>query len=220
MKARSRKIQGNILIAIGVILLAAALFIVARNVRDDMQAGSASDQMASEIHANIGDNLTPAYSPGDIDLIDLPPYVKFPGMELPVGQIDGMDCVGILQLPTLDKEFAIISELTMDNLGYAPCRYHGTPYMNNLVIAAHNFYSHFTQIRNLEQGDRVTFIDMDGNVFDYTVEMNGVLDPYEVDKMINSEWDLSLFTCTFDSASRYTVRCMRADSDATVVTLE
>ncbi len=183
-----------------------------------MKAGSASDQMASEIHAGL-DELTPAYSagPGDIDLVDIPAYVKFPGMELPVGQIDGMSCVGILQLPTLDKEFAIISELTMENLGYAPCRYHGTPYMNNLVIAAHNFYSHFTQIRNLEIGDKVTFIDMDGNVFDYTVEFSEVLDPYEVDEMINSEWDLSLFTCTFDSASRFTVRLMRADSTVNII---
>ena len=216
MDANKRRVQGNILIAIGLVLVAAALIIVGRNLWNDKNAGSASDHMASEIHAAL-DNLTPAYSPGDVELADIPAYVKFPGMELPVGQIDGMSCVGILQLPTLNKEFAVISELTMENLGYAPCRYHGTPYMNNLVIAAHNFYSHFTQIRNLEVGDKVTFIDMDGNVFDYTVEMSEVLDPYEVDEMINSEWDLSLFTCTFDSASRFTVRLMRADSTVNII---
>ena len=213
---RSRRIQGNILITIGLLLIAAALILTARNLITDRNAGNSSNDIVNQIHRTVYDELDlEAYDPTAVGKI--PDYILHPDMELPIGVFNGIECVGILQMPSIDKEFAVVGELTYDNLNYAPCRYSGSPYMHNLVIAAHNFYSHFTNIRDLQIGDKVIFIDMVGNVFPYTVEYTEVLQPTDTEKMINSEWDLSLFTCTFDSRSRYTVRCLSDNTDATVV---
>ncbi|MBP3815962.1 MAG: sortase [Firmicutes bacterium] len=205
---------------IGLLLLATALLLAGRNILNDSKAGNASDSMVEQMHEALsGSDLQYYDGSNSANLADLPDYIRFPDMELPVGTFDGQECIGILQLPTLDKEFAVIGDLTYDNLYYAPCRFYGTPYKNNMVIAAHNFYSHFTYIRNLELGDSVIFIDMAGNVFNYKVGDTEVLQPYEVEKMIDSQWDLSLFTCTFDSASRFTVRCVNDNTNASIVDL-
>ena len=216
----NRRLQGNILMTIGLLLLAAALFLVARNVYRDIRSGENAANLVDAIHREVLDQLElTTYKPG-ADWDDLPDYVKFPKMELPIGVIDGKECVGLLQIPAMDKEFPLMEELNDYMLLYGTCRYHGTPYLDNFVIGSHNNSAHFGGlIRYVEEGDSVTFIDMAGNVFNYTVEYIEVLKPYDYYEMIDSEWDLTLFTCTWDLGSRYTVRCMRDNKDVSFVDL-
>ena len=78
-----------------------------------------------------------------------------------------------------------------------------------MVIAGHNYGTHFGGLKRLSAGDTVTFTDMRGNTFTYTVAEIETLRPSEVEQMQSGDWDLTLFTCTTDSRSRVTVRCVR-----------
>lgn len=62
-----------------------------------------------------------------------------------------------------------------------------------MVIAGHNYSSHFGSLKNRVQGDAVTFTDMDGNVFCYQVAEIETLPPYATQEMTSGEWDLTLF---------------------------
>lgn len=61
---------------------------------------------------------------------------------------------------------------------------------------AHNYESHFGQLKNLSQGEQITFTDIDGNCFCYQVLDVEILSPYDVQEMTEGAWDLTLFTCT------------------------
>jgi sortase A len=76
-----------------------------------------------------------------------------------------------------------------------------------MVIAAHNYESHFGLIKTLSIGDEVIFTDVDNNVFNYTVSDVTQLGPYDSDIMTTGDWDLTLFTCTIGGSYRVTVRC-------------
>ena len=215
MNARARR-QGNFLIFLGMLLLFAALGIVVYNFVGDKNAGKASESLLSEVKVLI-DKGQEDY---DTELEETPDYMRNPDMELPRADIDGHECVGIIQMPTINLELPIIAEFSYEELLSGPCRFFGSPYTNNLVLCAHNFETHFRRIRNLEDGDPVIFVDMDGNIFNYRVALIEVLSPTEVEEMCDSEWDLSLFTCTFDDQSRVTVRCISEDNSSIIQDLE
>lgn len=56
----------------------------------------------------------------------------------------------------------------------------------------------------------VTFTDVDGNQFCYTVAAVERLGAGDVDEMISGGWALTLFTCTPGGAMREAVRCVQA----------
>lgn len=208
--------QGNTLIVIGMLLLLSALGLVAYNFIGDRSAGQEASTILSEAKIII-DKGPEEY---DKDLEEVPDYVRNPEMELPRAMIDGHECVGVIQMPSINIELPVIAEFSYDELLSGPCRFFGSPYTKDLVLCAHNYDSHFRKIRDLEEGSRVIFVDMDGNIFNYEVVLTEVLGATDVVEMCDSKWDLSLFTCTFDSQSRVTVRCLADDNDVIVQNLE
>lgn len=106
-----------------------------------------------------------------------------------------------------------MSQWSYPKLKKSPCRYRGSVYKDDLVIAAHNYRTHFGRIKDLSEGDEVIFTDIDGNIFYYEVALLEILAPNAVVEMESSEWDLTLFTCTLGGASRVTVRCKRKDNE-------
>ena len=78
-----------------------------------------------------------------------------------------------------------------------------------MVLAAHNYKAHFQNLRNLKQGDLIIFQDMAGNVFEYTVDCTEILQPTDVEEMTESQWPLTMFTCTYDVQEHVTVRCSK-----------
>lgn len=187
--------RGTICIGLGLLLLAAALCITAYNLLDEARANREAQIAALELSTQID-------SPDAI-----PAYMLNPDMPLPTKTIDGMQYVGLLEIPALDLTLPIISDWSYPGLRIAPCRYSGTPYLNNMVIAAHNYSEHFGRLKELKQGDEAIFTDMTGNVFIYTVAQSDVLKPTAIKEMISGDWDLSLFTCTPGGQSRFAIRC-------------
>jgi sortase A len=132
-------------------------------------------------------------------------------MEMPTMEVDGHLYVGRVDIPALDLSLPVMNEWSYGNLKIAPCRYSGSVYLGNMVIAAHNYKSHFGTIKNLKAGDQVTFTDVDGNVFDYQVTEVEQLSPTQVKAMEDSGYPLTLFTCTVGGSYRVAVRCEAVD---------
>ena len=194
--------------AIGCLLLAAALGITIYNILDNRRAGMAVKATAEQL-----EEIIPRNTPDDAEQTmpvaeeDIPDYVLNPEMDMPVVEIDGYDYIGTLELPTLGLTLPVMSDWDYPRLKIAPCRYAGSAYQGDLVIAAHNYTNHFGTLKNLKIGDRITFTDSDGNIFSYSVAEIETLDPYAVEDMRSGDWALTLFTCTVGGQSRVTVRC-------------
>ena len=135
-------------------------------------------------------------------------------MEMPVKTVDGIEIVGILRIPALELELPIISQWSYPDLQTAPCRYSGSAYLNNLILCGHNYSSHFGRLKELREGDIITFTDMDGNLFTYEMAERETLMPTSIEEMTSGDWDLTLFTCTVGGQSRVTVRCTLVEREA------
>ena len=220
--------KGKFFITTGLLLIAAALLLTGYNLWDNYRAGKAANEALEQLVPLIEDDPVPAQGRITIDVpgtdesleeafadeladeIEYPDYVLNPNMDMPVKQIDGKDYVGVISIPTINRELPVFNDWNYTNLKTAPCRYTGSAYLDNMVICAHNYDIHFGSLKYLSYGDTLTFTDMDGNVFTYKVIEIETLDPYAVEEMTTGDWDLTLFTCTVGGATRVTVRCERA----------
>lgn len=203
------------MITIGLLLIAAALFLVSYNLYDELRAEQSARQAVTQLDAYLPAEAAPeapSDSAGDQEPLAsdertvIPDYVLSPNMEMPVETINGIDFIGVLRIPALELELPVISEWNYPNLKTAPCRYSGSAYLNNLIICGHNYTSHFGTLKNLWEGDIATFTDMDGNVFTYKMVERETLNPTDIEGMESGNWDLTLFTCTVGGQSRATIR--------------
>ena len=156
----------------------------------------------------------PGEAPAAAEETFLPDYLLDTEMEMPSEEIDGRSYIGVLRLPTLGLELPVLGEWSDSGSRAAPCRYSGSAYLDNMVIAGHNYSGHFGTLKNLAPGDALSFTDIDGNVFSYTVVELETLPPYAVEEMTSGDWDLTLFRCTVGGQSRLAVRCKRAEATA------
>lgn len=179
--------------------------------QEDVPGGQESEHPSAEpaqspAPVNTTDILfpQPAY-----DEIEIPDYILNPNMEMPVKEKNGQSYIGVLEIPSLGLTLPVISEWNYARLKKAPCRYAGSAYTDDLVIAAHNYKTHFGTLKKLRQGDLVSFTDAAGNRFNYAVVLTETLMPNDVQEMKSGEFALSLFTCTVGGSYRITVRCDR-----------
>ena len=126
---------------------------------------------------------------------------------MPTLVLDDKIYVAILSIPALDLELPVMNVLTTPNLKVAPCLYRGSIYQNDIIIGAHNFSSHFGNLKSLKIGDRVILTDMEGNEFSYQVTETEILEKTAIDELTAGEWDLTLFTCTYGGEQRVIIRC-------------
>ena len=206
--------RGKLCTALGLLLLLAALGLTAYNLWRDAMASMSVDVVLERLTPTLSSRHSelPALSSGEaLEEAFVPDYVLNPEMAMPEETIDGRNYIGVLDIPALDLSFPIISEWSYDALQIAPCRYSGSAYLDNLVIAGHNYRSHFASLPQLQPGDTVTFTDMDGNVFSYAVSSLETLSSYAISDMTSGDWDLTLFTCTVGGQSRLAIRCDQAE---------
>ena len=98
-------------------------------------------------------------------------------------------------------------------LEISPCRHTGSVYNDNLVVAGHNYNTHFGVLFELQLGDIVTFTDVDGNAFTYTVRELTSVSPDDSDAVMNRGYALTLYTCNWDTTKRVTVFCERTNGE-------
>lgn len=199
--------RGLVCIVLGLALILASVGLTAYNVMDEKQAGENVAKALEQLR-------TQTVEPGELELPEdiLPAYEVDPRIEMPVAEIDGHYYVGYINMPTLDLNLPVMSEWSYPNMKIAPCKYWGSVYLDNMIICAHNYVNHFGKLGNIGIGDPVTFTDVEGNVFEYTVSEMIQLWPNQTWEMVKgSDWDLTLFTCNRSGRQRITVRCVRVE---------
>lgn len=200
----------------GLLLLAAALCLTLHNIRQDaaasarvratMQRLAPALETAQSAQQSFDASSQTAF-PAEAEVV--PDYSLDPQREMPVKCVDGTEYIGYLQLPSISLELPVIGAWSDAASKLAPCRYAGTAYTGNFVIAGHNYKGHFRALKELQPGDLVVFTDMDGYPFSYEVVASEKLSSQAVDEMLDASWDLTLFTCTAGGENRLAVRCER-----------
>lgn len=187
---------GSFCMVTGIILIITAVGLLLYNLDENKKAEEASKEILEVIKKTISDEEENDIAP-----------IEEESMQIKI--IDGYGYIGYLYIPRLELELPVMSEWDYTRLKSSPCLYYGSVNENDLVIAGHNYAKHFGHLSDLQEGDEVYFMDMNGVLYSYEVGGSEILQPNEIEKMVESEWDLTLYTCTYGGQSRITVRCMR-----------
>jgi sortase A len=189
---------GSVLIAIGVVLVAAAIALSAYNWWDSNRAGSAASNIEQQLEG-ASDNSSSSGSTSDSMTVD------------------GVQYLGTLEIPSLNIKLPVAREWSYEQLNISPARYSGSYSTNDLVICAHNYATHFGPIENVDIGADVYFTPVGGQRIHYVVGNRETLEPTAIQQMVENDnnsdrkdkWDMTLFTCTLDGQARVSVRCLR-----------
>jgi sortase A len=200
------RITAKILVYGGWMMVAASFGLFSYNCWDDSRAADESQEVVREMNTIIwADEARIESAEQPVELSDVHEGTQH--AEMPTEEIEGHDYVGRIDIPALGLSLPVMSECSLLNLKVSPCRYEGSAYQENMVIAAENYSTHFGKIRLLDIGSRVIFTDMEGNHFFYQVSEIERLEEKDVERLEEGDWDLTLFTCTMDGTGRVTVRC-------------
>lgn len=194
-----RKRIGKILVAAGIVAMLAAIGLLVYNWLEDTNAAHASQEVIADMEET---SFEVSYDPETT---------------LSVAMVDGYPYIGVVGLPTLGLRLPVMDDWDYVRLKLAPCRYYGAPKTDDFVIAGHNYPTHFGRLSELKIGDEVTFTEMDGTLHRYKVGDMETLSPGQTQTMLESDWDLTLYTCTYSRAARVTVRCERVGDTPTTM---
>lgn len=175
---------------LGVVFVFAAVIGTLQLQHRNAEFTQKKDQELVLLQAEINDNIT----------------------ELAADAADGADAngyIGTIEVPELGILMPVTENWDYDKLKKAACCYYGGPEDSSMVIAGHSYADFFRPLRNAKEGQRVIFTDLYGNRTEYQVAAVETLKPNEIERMISSEYELTLFTCTRGGKARCTVRCSR-----------
>ena len=191
---------GKVLMLLGVMLLMGAGGLYGYNQWIDYQAGQKSDAAVNVLVEEIQNN--------NVEIVETGPSEEM----MKVAELDGAYYMGVLSIPAMDKILPGQSDWSEAKLKTSPCRYSGSLEEGELVIAGHNYKRHFTGLASLPIGEQVVFTDLEGNQIFYEVREVYTISATNIEGMVNSGYDLSLFTCNYSGKARVTVRCDRVDA--------
>lgn len=184
-----RNKRGMIFIAVGVTLLLVASGLYVKNIYEDKKAGEYASGLLNQLVAQEKRQIINKNE------------------NLPIIEIDGDAFIGKIVIDKLGTTLPVFDEWSYERLKKAPCRYSGSIATDNLIIAAHNYKSHFGDLKTLEKDDEIIFVDANGKKYKYAVKEITFLDGTAVTDMQSGKWDFTLFTCTKSGKQRVTVRC-------------
>lgn len=189
---------GKALIGIGVFLILAAFILVLYNFYREYNAKKKVEKYLPKLEQIIKDHS------GGNNNADNEKSSK-------TMNIDGMNFLGILSVPSKNLELPILADYSYELLDTAPCRYSGSYDSDDLVIGGHNYRSHFSKLKSIKNGEEIFFTSFNGTVYKYSVLRVEILEPTQIEDLINKQntddWDLTLFTCTSSGAARCVIRC-------------
>lgn len=190
------------LMTIGMLFLVSALGLTVFNIYQDKRAGQETTNILHLLSKNVYAQIKEEREQKEIYL----------DREMPAAQIEANRYIGILEIPKINCYLPVMEEWSEENAKIAPCRYHGSIYQDNMIIAGHNYQSHFGKLRHIPIGAEVIFTDIEGHSFYYTVSSIETVSDTGYDKMISGKWDLTLFTCTYSGTKRDVIRGVKQKS--------
>ena len=163
------KKKGKFFITIGLLLIIAALGLTGYNLYQGWQAQKASDEFVAGMDLDLnGGRVAPWY-------LD---------REMPTKKIGNYEFIGLLSIPSANLLLPVINDWSYPALSVSPCRYVGNYFQNDMVVCAHNFQKHFAVLWNIDLGEDVYFMNVEGYLFHYKVSNRETIEPYSVLEMI------------------------------------
>lgn len=195
---------GIAFLALGAVLIISALLLLRSHTLQDRQAGEYSLDALDGIQAAIAENSAAAATPQSQESPEPSEEPEDESGEMKTVTIDGNDYIGYLSIPELELVLPVISDWGWDynRLQIAPCRQQGSTKTDDIVIAAHNYDSHFGKLKDLSLGDSLSFTDVMGKCIQYELKKLETVDPHKVDYVLDSGYDLVLYTCTYGGEFR------------------
>ena len=183
---KKRVNRGLVFLAVGFIFIFAALGWYIFNLYEDKSAGLQSKDILYKLEQNMQ-------------------------KDTPVSTVDGDDFCGKIIIESLGIELPVFDQWDYKRLKKSPCRYSGSIESEDIIIAGHNYNSHFGQLIKLESDDEIIFVDIYGASHRYIIKEKLLLDGTAVTDMKAGEWDFTLFTCTKSGKQRVTLRCEKIE---------
>ena len=209
------KRSGIIFVTVGAVLILSALLLFLYNGYEERRAGQEAEILLDVIQSIIEQETEPMTKPTEekpdtTETVETVETVETLAPEMPVVEIDGYEYIGYVSIPDLELELPVMAQWDYKRLKIAPCRHFGSSRTDDLVIAAHNYKTHFGSLSSLEIGAEVIFTDMDGIENRYTLmKAPETLAPDAVDAVQNSGYDLVLYTCSPGGSTRVVAFCNR-----------
>lgn len=200
-----KRVFGSLLILAGIASLAASGWLLYHNNEEDKACAESTAQRLELVTDWLETQDFTAQEHTDAEIEELVNGSE--SVETPRVELNGDYYLGILSLPSVGYETPIMDNWSMERLKYCPCRYYGSPQTHDFVVAGHNYKSSFGKLHKLNIGDAVQFLDLGGELHQYVIQDIEVLEATDVPQMIQSGWDLSLYTCTYGGRQRLTIRC-------------
>ncbi|MBQ8474078.1 MAG: sortase [Clostridia bacterium] len=126
---------------------------------------------------------------------------------MPTVEIEYDDYIGIIEVPLYDTALPVYAEWDNGNLIYSPCRFSGSAYGEKLIIGGLDSIGQFDFTKVISIGDTVTFTDVTGAVFTYTVSNVEICDNADAETLSSSSSDLTLFAKNSTSYDYTLIHC-------------
>lgn len=182
------------LIILGILCILLSITLYIKNKYQELDTGKKSKEILDIIETKINVSDKEEIKSNTEDL---------------VLNISGYDYIGVISIPSLNIKLPIMRETDYDRLAISPCKYYGNINTNDLVLCAHDYVNQFGKISNLKEDDIIIITDVLGNNYVYKVVLTEELNPKDITNMIDSPFDLTLYTCSYGALKRITVRCNR-----------
>ena len=180
----------RLLVAAGALLLLAGTLLAGQNLLTERRAARQTADLLAAVETRIA-------APADL-----------PAPEVTGDPWAGYEVIGVVGLPDLGLSLPVLADYTQDLLAVAPCRYTDDLALEpgQLVVAGHNYRTHFGRLGELAPGSRITWQNLDGVTYTYTVIEVTEIDAGDREALEQGDWDLTLFTCDVTRTRRILVR--------------
>lgn len=203
-----RKRGSFVLLLLGAALLCAALLLAAKNRREETSAGEAAAALLIQAEQTIAQHTaSPVSSPPAAPSSAVEETLSPSPSASPSAAPEGPAFLGVLSVPAVSLTVPVLAEWSYYHLTLAPCRDCGSVETGDLVIAAHNYDTHFGRLSRIAPGDSVYFTDMAGSTTEYAAASVEQRDPSDAEGVRDSGYPLVLYTCSWDCTARVTVFC-------------
>ena len=180
----------RLLVTAGALLLLAGALLAGQNLLTERRAARQTADLLAAVETRIA-------APADL-----------PAPEVTGDPWAGYEVIGVVGLPDLGLSLPVLADYTQDLLAVAPCRYTDDLALEpgQLVVAGHNYRTHFGRLGELSPGSRITWQNLDGVTYTYTVTEVTEIDAGDREALEQGDWDLTLFTCDVTRTRRILVR--------------
>ena len=169
-----------LLVTLGVLLLGAAAILFVVRQAQDKQRTADIPSLIEKIEAAL-----PECSAGVIE--------NRADSAMAAVEIDGIDVIGLLELPGRGIKLPVSAEWDSSEQSFRPARFMGSVYDGTLIVGGRSEDGNFDFIDQLDAGEELTFTDMTGRVFRYTVRKICHADNARAETLADSESALTLF---------------------------